>query len=36
VAIAIVGVGETQPSRKDPRTVAELSADACRLALADA
>jgi acetyl-CoA acetyltransferase len=36
VAIAIVGVGETQPSRKDPRTIAELAADACRLALADA
>jgi acetyl-CoA acetyltransferase len=36
VTVAIVGVGETEPSRRDPRSVAELAADACRLALADA
>jgi acetyl-CoA acetyltransferase len=36
MAVAIVGVGETDPTRRDPRTVAELAADASRLALADA
>ena len=36
MSIAIVGVGETPPSRKEPRTVAELAADACRLALDEA
>lgn len=36
MTIAIVGVGETEPSRRDPRSVAELAADASRLALADA
>jgi acetyl-CoA acetyltransferase len=36
VTAAIVGVGETEPSRHDGRTVAELAVDAARLALADA
>ena len=36
MTVAIVGVGETEPSRRDPRTVPELAADACRLALAEA
>jgi acetyl-CoA acetyltransferase len=36
VTVAIVGVGETMPTRADPRPVAELAADAARLALADA
>jgi acetyl-CoA acetyltransferase len=36
VAVAIVGVGETTPHRRDPRPIAELSADACRAALAEA
>jgi len=36
VTAAIVGVGETQPSRRDPRTIAELAVDATRLALDDA
>lgn len=36
MAIAIVGIGETEPSRRDERTIAELAADACRLAIADA
>lgn len=34
--VAIVGVGETDPARRDPRSVAELAADASRLAIADA
>ena len=33
---AVVGVGETEPSRLDPRSVEELATDAARLALADA
>jgi acetyl-CoA acetyltransferase len=36
VSIAIVGVGETEPSRRDPRSLPELAADACRIALVDA
>ncbi len=36
MTVAIVGVGETEPSRSDSRTIAELATDACRLALADA
>lgn len=36
MTVAIVGVGETTPSRRDPRGVAELAADATRLALLDA
>ena len=27
MTVAIVGVGETEPSRRDPRTVPELAAD---------
>lgn len=36
MTVAIVGVGETVPTRRDPRPVPELAVDACRLALADA
>ena len=36
MSIAIVGVGETEPSWRDPRSLPELAADACRLALDDA
>jgi acetyl-CoA acetyltransferase len=36
VSVAIVGVGEAEPSRRDRRTIAELAADATRLALHDA
>ena len=36
MTIAVVGIGETPPSFADPRSIAELAADATRLALADA
>ena len=36
VTVAIVGVGELAPTRREPRSIGEMAADACRLALADA
>lgn len=36
MSVAIVGVGETEPHRSDPRSPSELAADATRLALDDA